>query len=74
MRGEVSADAVPEVIVFEAIDTEFPSVYRLLVAFLVFVDEVEISLDCDVCPLIVFQLSMHGEFPHVIDCTVNLVC
>ena len=74
MRGEVGADAFPEAIVLKAIDTEFPSVYCFLVAFLVFVNEVEVGLNGKVCPPVVFQFSMHGEFPHVINCIVDLVC
>ena len=73
-RGEVGADALPKAIVLEAMDTKFPSVYCILVALLVFVDEVEVGLDCEVCPVVAFQFSTHGEFPHVIDHTVDLVC
>ena len=64
---------LPKAIVLKVMDTEFPSVYCILVAFLVFVDEVKVGLDCEVCPVVVFQFSMHGEFPHVVDRTVDLV-
>ena len=64
---------LPEAIVLEAIDTEFPSMYCFLVALLVFVDEVKVGLNCKVCPLVAFQFSTYREFPQVIYCTINLV-
>ena len=73
-RGKVDANVLPEAVVLEAVDIEFPSVYCFLIALLVLVDKVEVSLDGDVCPSVVFQFSVHGKFPHVIDCTINLVC
>ena len=74
VRGEVGVDAFPEVVVLEAVDTEFPSVYCFLIVLLVLVDKVEVSLDGEVCPLVAFQFSTHGEFPYVIDRTIDLVC
>jgi hypothetical protein len=62
------------VIVLKVIDTEFPSVYHFLVVLLVFVDEVEVGLNGEVCPPVAFQFSTHREFPHVVDCTIDLVC
>ena len=43
----------PEAIVFEVVDTEFSSVDCLLVTPLILVDEVEIDLNCNMCPPIV---------------------
>ena len=63
----------PEAVVFEAVDTEFSSVDCLLVALLVLVDKFKIGLNCNMCPPVVLQFSMHGEFSHVVDCTVDLV-
>ena len=63
----------PEAIVFEAVDTENSSMDLLLVTLLVLVDEVEIDLNCNMCPSIVLQFSTHGEVSHVVDCTIDLI-
>ena len=72
-RGEVGLDVFPEVVVLEAVDTEFPPVDCLLVVLLILVDEVKVGLGHHMCPPITLQFGMHGEFHHIVDSTIHLV-
>ena len=54
VRGEVGADTLLEMVVFEVMGAEFSPVYCFLVALLILVDEVEVGLDCDMCPMVAF--------------------
>ena len=72
-RGEVGLDVFPEVVVLEAVDTEFPPVDCLLLVLLILVDKVEVGLGHHMCPPITLQFGMHKEFHHIVDSTIDLV-
>ena len=72
-QGEVGTKVFPKAISFKAAGIEFPPVHCILVALLILVNEVQVGLDGDLCPLEVFQFCVKGEFSHVSDGMVYLV-